>query len=124
MGRRFHHDSLGSHAFLHLRGSKKNPPILQKKKKKNPDPPSSTTPNTMTWACGAAKFNLEQVSEATGVKARGRVVTLCAAELPNRPSDGAAARLKTLFWTPRLIRSEVSETCRGHNRAESWKWWE
>lgn len=45
--------------FCTCEALKKNPQCC-----KNTDPPSSTTPNTMTWACGAAKFNPEQVSEA------------------------------------------------------------
>lgn len=64
---------------------------------KKTDQPSSTTPSAVTCACGAAKFNLEQVSEAAGVEGRGQVVTICAAGLLNRPPDDAAACLKMLF---------------------------
>lgn len=44
-------------------------PKLQKKKKR--DTPSSTTPNSMTWVCGAAKFSLEQVSDEERVEEEG-----------------------------------------------------
>lgn len=52
VGRRFHHDSLGSHVCLHLYGPKKRR-----------DPPSLTTPNSITWACGAAKFTPNKCKE-------------------------------------------------------------
>lgn len=60
VGWRFHHDSLGSHASLHLYGPQKNPKLQQR------DPPSLTTPNSITWACGAAKFTLKQVQGGGG----------------------------------------------------------
>lgn len=63
VGRRFHRDSLASHAFLHLRGPK-NPKAAKKKQAT----PRFAAPNSMTWACGAAKFSLEQVSEEERVE--------------------------------------------------------
>lgn len=56
VGWRFHRDSLGSHACLHLYGPKKP----------SEDPPSLTTPNSITWVCGAAKFTLKQVQREGG----------------------------------------------------------
>lgn len=38
----------------------KNPKLQQR------DPPSLTTPNSITWACGAAKFTLKQVQGGGG----------------------------------------------------------
>lgn len=50
-------------------------PKLQRKR----DPPSLTTPNSITWVCGAAKFTLKQVQRGGG----GQVVTIYTIELLN-----------------------------------------
>lgn len=75
VGRRFHHDSLGSHVCLHLYGPKKPR-----------DPPSLTTPNSITWACGAAKFTLNKCKEEEKEE-EGEVVTIYAIELLKSDSD-------------------------------------
>lgn len=72
-------------------------PTLQEKKKKIGDTPSSATLPNMTWACGAAKFSLEQVSDEG--RRRGQVVTICAPKLlqPSDDATTAAAQLKCYF---------------------------
>lgn len=38
-------------------------------------PPRLTTPNSITWACGAAKFTLKQVQRGRG-RREGKVMTI------------------------------------------------
>lgn len=50
------------------------------------DPPSLTTPNSITWVCGAAKFTLKQVQRRGG-GGGVVVVTIFAIELLNTDSE-------------------------------------
>lgn len=58
VGWRFHHDSLGSHACLHLYGPQKTQELQQQRTRQG-----LTTPKTITWVCGDAKFTLKQVQK-------------------------------------------------------------
>lgn len=57
--------------------------LKTKKQKPKAAEQSGQAPQLMTWVCGAAKFNLEQVSEEEGGGGGAQVVTICAPELLN-----------------------------------------
>lgn len=94
VGRRFRHDSLGSHTCVHCVYGPKKPEAVAR------DPPSLTTPNSITWVCGAAKFTLKQVQSGEG---GGVLVTICTIELLNTDSGFTffSRGVVVLWWVKR-----------------------